>query len=75
MQTIKYSHEIVVFARKIFRLGHIECDPIRQASLHRCVAGGCNPIPLKSHIEGATLVIDEAALEGGHKVFRNGKGG
>ncbi len=35
--------------------------------------GGCNPIPLKSHIEGATLVIDEAAFEPGvAKVFRNG---
>jgi high-affinity iron transporter len=27
------------------------------------ISGGCNPIPLKSHVEGATLVIDENALE------------
>jgi FTR1 family protein len=33
------------------------------------VAGGCNPIPLKSHIDGATLVIDAAALEPGLDVF------
>lgn len=32
-------------------------------------AGGCNPIPLKSHIEGATLVIDQAALEPGARIF------
>jgi high-affinity iron transporter len=35
--------------------------------------GGCNPIPLKSHIDGATLVIDAAALEGGTRIFRNPK--
>lgn len=34
--------------------------------------GGCNPIPLKSHIEGGTLVIDEADFGRGVKVFRNG---
>ena len=34
--------------------------------------GGCNPRPLKSHIEGDTLVIDESAFELGVKVFRNG---
>jgi high-affinity iron transporter len=34
--------------------------------------GGCNPIPLKSHVEGGTLVIDEAALDGGVSTFRNG---
>lgn len=33
-------------------------------------AGGCNPIPLKSHVEGATLVIDESALEPGVREFR-----
>src|SRR5207245_5314145 len=27
--------------------------------------GGCNPVPLKSRIEGGTLVIDESALDGG----------
>jgi FTR1 family protein len=32
--------------------------------------GGCNPIPLKSRVEGGTLVIDEAALDGGVGVFR-----
>lgn len=31
--------------------------------------GGCNPIPLKSHVEGGTLVIDAGALEGGAKIF------
>ena len=25
--------------------------------------GGCNPIPLDSHVDGGTLVIDAAALE------------
>lgn len=34
--------------------------------------GGCNPIPLKSHIEGPTLVIEESALEGGKRVFTKG---
>lgn len=31
--------------------------------------GGCNPIPLKSHVEGDTLVIDESALDHGVRVF------
>lgn len=34
--------------------------------------GGCNPIPLQSHIEGATLVIDEVAFSGGKRVFAKG---
>jgi uncharacterized membrane protein len=34
--------------------------------------GGCNPIPLESHIENGTLVIGEAAFETGVRVFRNG---
>jgi FTR1 family protein len=33
------------------------------------VGGGCNPIPLKSHVDGATLVIDAGALEPGITVF------
>ena len=33
--------------------------------------GGCNPIPLESHIDGDTLVINENAFERGVKVFRN----
>ena len=33
--------------------------------------GGCNPIPLESHIDGETLVINEAAFERGVRVFRN----
>ena len=33
--------------------------------------GGCNPIPLESHIDGDTLVINEAAFERGVRVFRN----
>src|SRR5205807_238495 len=28
-------------------------------------SGGCNPIPLKSHTDGDTLVIDESALDRG----------
>jgi high-affinity iron transporter len=32
--------------------------------------GGCNPIPLKSHIDGDTLVIDEADFEPGVRKFR-----
>ncbi len=34
--------------------------------------GGCNPVPLASHIDGSTLVVDEAAFERGVKVFRKG---
>lgn len=34
--------------------------------------GGCNPIPLKSRVENATLIIDESDLEHGVKVFRKG---
>jgi high-affinity iron transporter len=37
------------------------------------VPGGCNPIPLKSHVDGANLVIDADALEGGTRMFRNPK--
>jgi high-affinity iron transporter len=36
--------------------------------------GGCNPIPLKSHVEGATLVIDQTALDPGARLFSSGKG-
>jgi len=32
--------------------------------------GGCNPVPLRSHVEGDVLVIDESALDGGVGVFR-----
>lgn len=32
--------------------------------------GGCNPIPLKSHVDGATLVIEADALETGVRKFR-----
>jgi len=31
------------------------------------IKGGCNPIPLKSHVDGATLVIDADAIEPGRK--------
>jgi len=31
--------------------------------------GGCNPIPLKSHVDGSMLVIDSVALEGGARIF------
>ena len=33
-------------------------------------AGGCNPIPLKSHMTGNILVIDEADFEPGVRKFR-----
>jgi FTR1 family protein len=35
-------------------------------------AGGCNPIPLQSHLDNGTLIIDEGALEGGKRVFAKG---
>jgi uncharacterized membrane protein len=31
--------------------------------------GGCNPIPLKSHVDGNTLVIDQTALDPGARIF------
>ena len=34
--------------------------------------GGCNPIPLESHVDGGMLVIDAGALEGGAKIFAKG---
>lgn len=37
-------------------------------------AGGCNPVPLKSRVEGATLIIDEAAIEPGARIFGGNKG-
>jgi uncharacterized membrane protein len=36
--------------------------------------GGCNPIPLKSHVEGATLVIDQTAVDPGARIFSSSKG-
>jgi high-affinity iron transporter len=36
--------------------------------------GGCNPIPLTSHIDGNTLVIDASALDPGARIFGKGKG-
>jgi uncharacterized membrane protein len=36
--------------------------------------GGCNPIPLKSHVEGAALVIDADALESGTRIFSKSAG-
>jgi FTR1 family protein len=36
-------------------------------------AGGCNPIPLKSTVEGGTVVIDAAALDPGARIFGGGK--
>ena len=32
--------------------------------------GGCNPIPLTSHVDGGTLVIEAAALDPGVAMFR-----
>jgi high-affinity iron transporter len=37
--------------------------------------GGCNPIPLESHVDGATLVIGADALEPGARIFGKGKAG
>jgi FTR1 family protein len=34
--------------------------------------GGCNPVPLASRVQGATLVIDESAFDRGVRVFRKG---
>ena len=34
--------------------------------------GGCNPIPLKSHVDGDMLVIDETAFTGSPKIFAKG---
>jgi high-affinity iron transporter len=34
------------------------------------VPGGCNPIPLKSHMEGEMIVIDESALDAGVSTFK-----
>jgi FTR1 family protein len=31
--------------------------------------GGCNPIPLKSHIDGAMLVIDQSEIDPGARIF------
>ncbi len=39
------------------------------------VKGGCNPIPLKSHVEGGMLVIDAAALDPGARIFQKGHAG
>jgi uncharacterized membrane protein len=36
------------------------------------VEGGCNPIPIKSHLEGSTLVIDAAVFDPGIKIFHAG---
>ena len=35
--------------------------------------GGCNPIPLKAHVEGETIVIDASSLDPGVKIFQNVK--
>ncbi len=34
------------------------------------IKGGCNPIPIKSRVEGDSLVIDAAAIEGGAYQFK-----
>jgi FTR1 family protein len=36
------------------------------------VEGGCNPIPIKSHLEGSMLVIDAAVFDPGVKIFHAG---
>jgi high-affinity iron transporter len=35
--------------------------------------GGCNPIPLKSHIDGANVVIDQSAIDPGARIFGKGR--
>jgi high-affinity iron transporter len=37
--------------------------------------GGCNPIPLESHVDGSALVINADALEHGAGIFKKGKAG
>jgi len=34
------------------------------------IPGGCNPVPLTSHIDNGVLMIDEPDFEGGVKLFR-----
>jgi len=34
--------------------------------------GGCNPVPLNARIDNGTLIVDEAAFEGGARLFRKG---
>ena len=36
------------------------------------IAGGCNPIPIKSRLEGEALVIDASVFDPGVKLFRSG---
>ena len=36
------------------------------------VEGGCNPIPIKSHLEGSKLVIDASVFDPGIKIFHAG---
>lgn len=36
--------------------------------------GGCNPIPLASHVDGGTLVIDAKDLDPGERIFAKAKG-
>lgn len=35
--------------------------------------GGCNPIPLRSHLEGGALVLTAADLAGGKSIFAGGR--
>jgi FTR1 family protein len=37
--------------------------------------GGCNPIPLNSHVDGAMLIINADALDPGARIFSKGKTG
>jgi uncharacterized membrane protein len=37
------------------------------------IPGGCNPVPLKSHIDNGTLLIEQSDLDAGVRLF--GKGG
>ncbi|HWF06965.1 MAG TPA: Fe-S-containing protein [Bryobacteraceae bacterium] len=37
------------------------------------IHGGCNPIPLESHVDGDTLVIDRAALDPAERTFSKAK--
>jgi len=38
------------------------------------IHGGCNPIPVASHVDGSTLVIDAKDLDPGERLFAKSKG-
>jgi len=50
---------------------HLPQLRLRYRNIKHRHPGSCNPIPLESHIDGDTLVINEDAFERGVRVFRN----